>query len=181
MAEPSVITSKVSSMQDQIFRERIRKYNQIDGNNLEGDDSEQKRWSSGKKCKGRSICEHGKKLTQCKECGGGSICEHQRQRSQCKECGGASICEHQRQRSQCKECGRGSICEHQRRRSRCKECGGGSICEHQRRRSECKECGGASNRKQQSEVKVKGVRRVIDLSTSEEAITLQEVLRVVNL
>ena len=79
-----------------------------------------------------------------KECGGGSICEHGRRRSQCKECGGSSICEHGRRRSNCKDCGGGSICVHGRRRNRCKDCGGGSICEHGRRRTQCKDCGGGS-------------------------------------
>ena len=93
---------------------------------------------------GSSICEHGRRRSECKECGGSGICEHGRRRSQCKECGGSGICEHGRVRSQCKECGGGGICEHGRLRSRCKECGGGSFCEHGRRRSTCKECGGGS-------------------------------------
>jgi hypothetical protein len=41
--------------------------------------------------------------------GGGSVCEHGRKRSQCRDCatngtGGGSFCEHGRQRSQCYQC-----------------------------------------------------------------------------
>eukprot|EP00964_Phaeocystis_antarctica_P132910 scaffold97061_cov54-Phaeocystis_antarctica.AAC.3 len=33
-----------------------------------------------------------------------SVCEHGRRRSQCKDCGGSGLCEHGRRRSQCKDC-----------------------------------------------------------------------------
>ena len=71
-----------------------------------------------------------------------SVCEHGRRRSQCKDCGGSGLCEHGRRRSQCKECGGSSFCEHGRERSRCKDCGGSGICEHGRQRSQCKEYSG---------------------------------------
>ena len=64
--------------------------------------------------------------------GGASICEHGRRRSQCKECGGASICEHGRQRHECRSVAGLNL--------RARPCGalgvrsavGGSICEHGR-------------------------------------------------
>merc|ERR1712166_1300694 len=90
-----------------------------------------------------SICQHGRRRSDCKECGGSSICPHGRRRSDCKECGGSSICQHGRIHRVCKECGGSSICQHGRIHRLCKECGG-SICQHGRRRSQCKECGGSN-------------------------------------
>ena len=54
---------------------------------------------------------------------GASICEHGRRRSQCKDCGGASICKHGRRRSTCTECVHITIPS-----SLCQACGSKTVC-----------------------------------------------------
>ena len=49
-----------------------------------------------------SICDHGRRRSDCMDCGGGSTCEHGRRMSRCKECGGGSICAHGLNKQYCK-------------------------------------------------------------------------------
>jgi hypothetical protein len=93
--------------------------------------------------KGKIVCEHNKKPSQCRECHGSSFCQHGNQRSYCKECGGASICKHNKRRHSCKKCGGASIREHKRNRQYCRECNGSVFCEHGRMKRICKLCKGS--------------------------------------
>ena len=74
------------------------------------------------KQKQSSMCQHGRKKSQCRTCGGSGFCKHDRLKSRCFACGGSSFCSHGRKRSQCKDCKGSGLCVHLRQKSQCRDC-----------------------------------------------------------